>query len=377
MRTTSSIALTIALTITAGAMAQVPTPAASPAPPAPAPQAAPPATPPQGASPATPPAAAPTGKVLATFGGESVTQSEAESLLGPQLVRARQEEFQVLSEGLRDHAFKTLQEHEAARLGITRDELFKRNVTDKVSEPSKEEIDHVLELYRTQLPPDEKEARGQVVNFLKGQRTHAREQAWRSEMLAAASFRLFVEPPRMPVAQEAGDPVWGQASAPVTIVEFSDFQCPYCQRVQPTIKSLKADYDGKVRLVFKQLPLPMHPQARLAAEGALCANAQGKFWELHDWLFANQGGVTEDALKKSATELKLDADAFGRCLGAHSFAKQVDADMALAEKLGIQATPYLLVNGRIVEGAQPLDAFKEIIDDELSHTPTAAAQAPK
>jgi protein-disulfide isomerase len=119
--------------------------------------------------------------------------------------------------------------------------------------------------------------------------------------------------------------------------------------------------------------LPMHPQARLAAEASLCANAQGKFWELKDWLFANQGGVRDETLKKAATDLKLDAPAFEKCLADHAFAKQVDADLALDEKLGIQSTPYLLVNGRIVEGAQPVDAFKEIIDDELARTTAEAA----
>jgi protein-disulfide isomerase len=355
MKMAVMIALAATLVVASSTLAQEPVkPVASPAPATPAP-----------------------GKVLATFGGESITDVQAESSLGPQLVRARQEEYQVFLDGLRDQAFKTLKEREAAKLGISQDELYKKYVTDMVGEPPKEEVDALLKQYRPQLPPDENEARQQVVGFLKGQKTQAREQAWRSELLAAASFKLFLDPPRMAVTPAPADPVWGPADAPVTIIEFSDFQCPYCQRVQPTLKKIRTDYAGKLRMVYKQLPLPMHPQARLAAEASLCANAQGKFWELHEWLFANQGGVTADSLKKAVEELKLEASAFDKCLTEHTFAKQVDADLALDEKLGIQSTPYLLINGRIINGAQPVEAFKEILDDELARYAAAPMSTTK
>lgn len=325
---------------------------------------------------ATPtPGVAAVGKVLATFAGAAVTAEQAESILGPQLARARQQEYEVLSEGLRDHAFKELQAREANRLGISLEELYAKKVTEAVPEPAKDEVDGVLTQYRDRLPPDDNEARQQVVSFLKGQQTHLREQAWKGELLAASGFRLLVDPPRMSLGPAAGDPVWGPADAPVTVFEFSDFQCPYCQRVQPTLKRLRTEYPGKVRMVFKQLPLPMHQQARLAAEASLCANAQGKFWELHEWLFANQGGVTEEAVKKTAADLKLEVPAFEKCLAEHTFAGKVDADLALDEKLGVSSTPFFLINGRIVEGAQPFDAFKQILDDELARVPAPPAAA--
>jgi protein-disulfide isomerase len=149
-------------------------------------------------------------------------------------------------------------------------------------------------------------------------------------------------------------------------VEYTDYQCPFCSRVQPTIDAILERYGDNVQHVFKQLPLPMHPQAKLGAEASLCANDQGKFWELHDWLFANKNSINREALSAQAGEIGLELDAFNGCLDEQKYSAQVDEEMREAQGFGITGTPGFLINGRALRGAVPLDQFIAIIDEELA-----------
>lgn len=328
----------------------------------------------QSPSPApTPTAAAVQEPAVATFGGQAITAPQLEEAAGARLLRVRNEEYQLKADLVRNMAFERLQNEAASKLGITRPELYRLNVTAKAGEPGKEQVDELLQRYRSQLPPDEAKAREEVSKFLREQRTREQEQAWRRKLLADADFKLLVEPPRAALVVGAGDPVRGPAGAPVTLVEFSDFQCPFCGRIQPTVQRVRQSYGDRVRMVFKQLPLAMHQQARFAAEAALCAGQQGKFWELHDWMFSNQAKLAPESIKAAAVELKLDPESFGKCLDGKVFSEQVDADLKLAESLGITGTPAFLVNGRFIEGAQPFEAFQDLIEDELARLPAPPA----
>jgi len=157
----------------------------------------------------------------------------------------------------------------------------------------------------------------------------------------------------------------GPNDALVTIVAFSDFQCPFCSRVNPTIEQLVKDYPGKVRVQFRHYPLPFHSDAPLASQASLEAGAQGKFWEMHDKLFTNQRAIKREDLDKYAGELGLDMGKFKAALDSGKHKAQVEADTALGGKLGVRGTPHFFINGRALSGAQPITAFKEIVDDEL------------
>ncbi|MBP7798903.1 MAG: thioredoxin domain-containing protein [Thermoanaerobaculaceae bacterium] len=303
---------------------------------------------------------------VATFAGQAITASELEAEGASRLLKVRNEEFKIKAELARELAFRRLQERAARALGIERAELFRRNVTAMAGEPAKEEVEDLLKRYRAQLPPDEAQARQQVVQYLREQRTRAQEQGWRRAMLADARFRLLIDPPRADIGTDDRDPSRGPAEAPVTVVEFSDYQCPFCGRVQSSLHQLKQTYGSKLRFVFKQLPLEMHQHARFAAEAALCAGQQGKYWEMHDWLFANQQKIAPEGIRAAAVELKLAPAAFAACLEKKTFARKVEDDVRLAGSLGITGTPAFLVNGRFIEGAQPYEAFQEVIDDELA-----------
>lgn len=157
-------------------------------------------------------------------------------------------------------------------------------------------------------------------------------------------------------------PVKGKDSAKITVIEFSDFQCPFCKRGKDTMDDLAKAYPDDVKIVFKNLPLPFHPQAKPAAVAALAAGEQGKFWEYHDLLFDNQDALGEELYEKLANQLELDVEKFKKDMASEKFQKQVADDMAIATELGVRGTPGFFVNGVQVRGARPLPYFKDLVE---------------
>lgn len=161
-------------------------------------------------------------------------------------------------------------------------------------------------------------------------------------------------------------PVRGNPSAKVTIITFSDFQCPFCKRGAQIMEELLKQYPNDVKYVFKNMPLPMHPEAEPAARAALAAGEQGKFWEMHDKLFGNQESLGADTYVKFAQELGLNVDKFKADMTGDKVSNAIKADMAAGEKNGIQGTPGFFVNGVKVSGARPVPFFKKLIDRWLA-----------
>ena len=206
-----------------------------------------------------------------------------------------------------------------------------------------------------------------IQEFLAGQRQQqARAQLVDDLKKKGGGVRVMLDPPRLNIEVASTDPVKGPANAPITIVEYSDFQCPYCARVNPTLDQVRKEYGDKVKIVFKDFPLPNHPEAPKAAEAAHCAGEQGKFWELHDRMFANQQALQLPALKEHATAVGLDMNAFNQCLDSGKHSPRVAANLKSGEALGVASTPTLYVNGRPVVGAQSFEYFKAVIDEELA-----------
>lgn len=207
-----------------------------------------------------------------------------------------------------------------------------------------------------------------IKRFLDEQAHNQAKQALVDELKKAGpKIQVLLDPPRTSIDVAATDPSVGDPKAPVTIVEFSDFQCPFCRRAAPTLKQIRDKYGDKVRVVWKDFPLTqIHPQAFRAAEAGRCAQEQGKFWEYHDQLFGNQQALQPDDLKKYAAAAGMDAAKFGDCLDSQKYAERVRDGVAAGTRLGVNSTPTLYVNGRRVEGAQPFDVFAGIIDEELA-----------
>jgi protein-disulfide isomerase len=215
------------------------------------------------------------------------------------------------------------------------------------------------------------EAMAPAINrYLAEERRAAARQAWLADLRSKGpDVRVMIDPPRHEVALAPTDPSSGAASAPVTVVEFSDFQCPYCRQVAPTLKQVRDKYGDKVRIVWKDFPLTqIHPQAFKAGEAGHCAAEQGKFWEYHDRLFANQQALQLPDLKKHAADLGLDSAKFDACLDSSKYGDRVREGVAQGSRLGVNSTPTMYINGRLVSGAQPYGVIAGVIEEELSRT---------
>jgi len=200
--------------------------------------------------------------------------------------------------------------------------------------------------------------------FMEGQALREAQFDYFEALRKKYNANIEWEPMRETV--EAIGPQLGARGAPVTIIEFSDFQCPFCRRLAPVLRELARRYPTQVRLVFRNMPLTtIHRAAERAAKAGACAAEQGKFWEMHDLMFAEQSSLSPEALKEKALRLKLDAKAFDRCLDSDSTLKSVQIDLAAAERLGLTSTPSSFINGRFVAGSLPLYRWQEVINDEL------------
>ena len=211
---------------------------------------------------------------------------------------------------------------------------------------------------------------GAIQRYLQDQAQNDAKQALIADLKKAGpAIRVVMDAPRTAIAIAPDDPSQGKADAPVTVVEFSDFQCPFCQRVMPTLKELRTKYGDRMRLVWKDFPLTqIHPQAFVAAQAGNCAREQGKFWEYHDRLFANQQALQPEFLKKYAAEIGLDTAKFNQCLDSSKYEARVQEALGSGNRLGITSTPTVYVNGRMINGAQPIDVFQSVVDEELSRT---------
>lgn len=210
--------------------------------------------------------------------------------------------------------------------------------------------------------------RGEIKPFLDARRQQQARAMLVEELKSknAGAVKVMLDAPRYTVPTSPGDPVRGNPNAPVTIVEFSEYQCPFCARVNPTLAKVLQTYGDRVKIVFKDYPLPNHAQAPKAAEAAHCAAEQKKYWEMHDVMFANQRALEVPALKQSARAIGLEGAAFDQCLDSGKHAATVRGGYELGERMGVNSTPTLYINGRPLIGAMPFENFKSIIDEELA-----------
>jgi predicted DsbA family dithiol-disulfide isomerase len=303
--------------------------------------------------------------VVATMGDEVITASELETLAGSSLVALRQQIYDTQVGKLEGEIYQRLVRQAAAAEGMTEGEYLRSRIDEMVKGPDEDEIVKLMGQYRSQLAEDDVQARNQIVQALSQREKQELSKELRKVLFAEAGVKILLEPPRVEVAIADGTPERGAADGPIVLIEYTDFQCPFCTRVQPTLDELLKRYDGQIRHVFKNLPLPMHKEAQLAGAASLCAQDQGKFWEYHDWLFANQRTLSRDSMVAQAGEFGMDTEVFTACIDDGKYLGTVRTDMAEANSFGITGTPGFLINGRVLTGAQPIEKFEAIIDSEL------------
>lgn len=309
------------------------------------------------------------GVPLAEVNGETVTAEDLDHALGVKLTKLQDQLYALKRAELDAQIAQRLLVQEAAKRGVSVAALLEVEVTAKVGLVTETEIESVYQGNRSRLQGNEAENREKIRASLQQRKLAAQRAQFVQSLRAQGTVVDRLQPPpvlRVQVSTD-GAPIRGTADAPVTLVEFSDFHCPFCKRVQPTLTQVLEKYPGKVRLLFRHLPLDaLHPQARNAAEASWCAQDQGKFWEYHDLLFANAPKAAEDDLTHYAEQSNLDVKKFEFCLSQNMHRDSIQRDIDEATKLGMSGTPAFFINGRSLSGAQPMEKFVQIIDEELA-----------
>lgn len=315
-------------------------------------------------------------KALASVDGVTITEKQARDYVADDLfelelqdlrsrAQAARNERQLLQRAVDSIIEDRLLQAEASKRGVSLEELISTEIDQKVPETTSEEIDLFYQVNRDRIRGSKEQLSTQIGNYIKEQKEKTVRAALVSRLEGEHKVTRNIEPFRA-VVQPEGRPSLGPSSAPVTLILFSDFQCPYCKSFSATLHEIVRRYGEKVRLVFRQYPLnDIHPDAQRAAEASLCANRQGKFWEMHDLLFEDQENLREESLKAKAGQLGLDQTAFASCLAAGRHAADVIADLRAAASAGVEGTPSVLVNGRYLHGNVPFEQIAAVIDDEL------------
>jgi protein-disulfide isomerase len=311
--------------------------------------------------------------VAARIGDRTITIQELDARWQETEPAARAQAVQQIYDGRKqalDGIIADMLLEEAANAQGTTPELYAQGeIARRMRAVTDAEVTAFFQENQEQMQGRGLAAMGPVIRrYLDEQQREAARLALLAELRAAGPpLRLVLDAPRYDVPVAPDDPVLGSADAPVTLVEFSDFQCPFCARVMPTLKRVRETYGDRVRIVWKDFPLTsIHPQAFKAAEAGQCAREQGKFWEYHDLLFANQQSLEPEFLKKYAADTGLDVAAFNACLDTAKYGDRVQEQMGMGNRLGVSSTPSSFINGRLVSGAQPYEAFAAIIDEELA-----------
>jgi protein-disulfide isomerase len=256
---------------------------------------------------------------------------------------------------------KRLLAEEAKRQNVTVEQLM-ASVGQPVVEPTDQEMRTIYEFSGSAEPFEA--MREKISTQLRQVRQQKAQTEFMEKLRAKARITVLLAPPVVEVA--LGDaPVRGPKNAAVTLIEFADYECPYCQRTHSALQKLREEFGDKLAVAFKDFPLPNHPNARKAAEASRCAREQGKYWEYHDLLFETRKFTAED-LKRHASALKLDAGRFEQCVVSGRHTAPIKGDFNEGRKLGISGTPAFFMNGRFLSGAVTYELLREVVLQQLS-----------
>ena len=310
--------------------------------------------------------------VVATVGSASITlaevdeqalQSPASNFGSARLVQAL---YLARREALDDIIGRRLLEAEAKSRGVDRASLVEQEIADKAPTPTAADIEFWYQNNSARVKGASlDQLREPIKAMLIEERMDEAKAALIARLKEKTPVAVKLAPPRLTIETD-GHAAKGAKDAPIQLVEFSDFQCPFCVRAHATIQQVLTTYGDKVRFVYRHYPLPNHPNARPAAEASACALEQDRFWPFHDRLFANTSKLTDSDLKAHAASAGLDTEKFAACFESRKYKSQVERDVDEASQAGVTGTPAFFINGRPLEGAQPFEAFKRVIDEELA-----------
>lgn len=307
--------------------------------------------------------------VLANVGDHPITQGEVDTKIAQQLYDLRKQALDNIID-------QYLLRQAAKKVGLSPADYVNQRVRSTAPRVTADEASRFYSDHKAQLDARTgshsfSQIQPRLVAALQRQRDEDTQEQLIRKLRAENHVSVLLEAPHVKVAS-AGHPSTGASSAPVTIIEFSDFQCPFCRAAESSLKQVRQKYGDQVRLVYMDFPLGFHPHAMDAARAGRCAAEQGKFWQFHDALFLDQKKLDPDSLKQTAARLGLDPDKFSTCFSSDRESAGIRQDMAKGTALGVTGTPTFFINGRELLGAQPPPKFDEVIDEELARAQASA-----
>ncbi len=314
---------------------------------------------------------------VAQVGNVQISLDKVEQSSGSSLTQARgrvlnaQYQYYVAQhEALEKLIDKEVLEQQARKEKVTVEELLRRHIKDTIKDPSEE----TMRIYYIALQTDQpySDLRGKIRDHIRDLEERKLVADYVKSLRAQDKIQIMLEPPREEVATGA-TPTMGPAAAPVTVVEFADYQCPYCRGTEANVDKLRAQFKDQVRYSYRDFPLPNHQFAEKAAEASRCAADQGKFWQYHDLLFTGDGSDLNVAgLKALASKEKLDTAKFDQCLDSNKEQAAVQADLKQGESLGVSGTPSFFVNGYFISGSVTYDTLRELVEQQIADAHAAS-----
>jgi protein-disulfide isomerase len=311
--------------------------------------------------------------VVAEVNGVKLTVSDLEQEESGKLLQAHNQYYQAEKKALEDLIEKRLLQQKAKHEGLSVDQLVDRDIKSQVQDPTEDQLRVYYEGLETDQPYDA--VRAKILEKIRQVRTDRARAAYVKFLRAQSNVVVELASPSANVNLENAYTL-GSKHARVTLVEFADYECPYCQKVASDLKKLQDEFGDKLAFVFKDYPLPMHSHAQKAAEAARCAGKQGKFWEYHDELFRSRQ-LDVDRLKADALALHLDDSQFGKCLDSGEESADVQRDREEGVKLGLSGTPSFFVNGHFYSGALDYTALHQIVEQQIEASPRESTVADK
>lgn len=317
------------------------------------------------------PAAGQQPALAARVGTKTITYDELVLPLSSRIYDLQEQIYRLERDRLDQLLAKLVLDREAEQQGKGAQELVKEFVA---SQPVTVQDQEVVDYYNENRARwgdwkgTEQDLMAQIRAYLQQLKTQQRLMEYVRSLYPRHGVEVYLKEPQSPVIEvriEKDDPVYGAANAPLTIVEFSDYECPACRRNHELVRELRQIYQDRVKWIFKDFPMPSHQRARGAALAARCAAEQGKFWQYQDLLFASQEELSPEHLTQLAVELGLEMEPFGQCVQAGKFQARIDKDIEQARKFGFNTTPTFVINHRVVSGVPPATRFRQIIDEEL------------
>ena len=304
---------------------------------------------------------------IAIVEGQPVFKSDLAGATAAKLLQIRQQEYDAENQALNALIRRKLVETEAKKQGITVEQLYQKEADSKIADPSDAEAQGYYLAVKSQTTQSFATLAPQIKSIMKQAQIQQAREDYADSLRAKAEVAILLKPPTINTGENDPARIKGDPNAPITIVEFGDYQCPYCGRAETTVQDLLKKYNGKVKLAFRDFPLlGIHPFAQGAAEASRCAEAQNKFWPMHDAMYANQSKLTEDDLIKTASGLGLNQEAFASCMKAGTYRAAIQQDMDAGQKAGVTGTPAFFINGRFLNGSVPEQQFEDIIKSELA-----------